>query len=353
MNNRERFLSVLNFEKPDEFPVMEYMGFWPEVKGVWRGQGLESDCDLFEHFGLMRQREIPIDFNFVPAFEKKIIEETAEHMVLLDVDGCTKKIEKNSSAMPHYLEFPIKNRRDFEAVKERLDPLDCDRRYPKGWDNLVEEYKSRDYPLGLLIRGPFAFCRDFMKFEDLMMMVYDDKQLIVDMMNFQVDFIIKLWERAVQDVDVDFVYLGEDMAYKTGPMFSPALCEELLKPLYQKLSDFFKSNRIDNFILDSDGCVLSLLPMFVGSGVTGILPMENAAGMDPVAVRQQYPRLQMIGGVDKLKIAKGTTTIDEEIAKVKKLVVQGGYIPSFDHSVPPVVSYANYCEYMNKLKEVV
>jgi uroporphyrinogen decarboxylase len=352
MTDRERFLSVLNFEKPDVFPVMEFMGYWPEVQPRWSREGLGEEDDIHRHFGLVQPKYIPIEFNFVPPFEVKIIEETQQHIVLRDEAGCTKKIEKGTSAMPHYIEFPIATRGDFEKIKERLNPLDS-HRYPANWDALVKDYKSRTYPLGLLIRGPFAFCRDFMAFEQLMMLPYDDMDLLREMMNFQVEFTLKLWSKAVREVDVDFIYLGEDMAYKTGPMFSPGILNELVAPLYQKLSDFFRSNGIKHFILDSDGCVMQLIPMYIKNGVTGMLPVENAANMDPVEIRREYPRFQMIGGVDKLKIAEGGRAIDDEIAKVKKLVAGGGYIPSFDHSVPPIVSYSNYTTYIHKLKEVL
>jgi hypothetical protein len=353
MNNRERFLSVLNYEKPDVFPLMEFMGFWPEVKSRWINEGLDEKDDLFEHFGLIEPKYVPIDFNFVPPFEKEIIEETDSHLILRDELGCTKKIEKATSAMPHYIEFPIKNRRDFEEIRERLNPFDFVHRYPANWDNLVTEYKTRTYPLGLIIRGPFAFCRDFVAFEQLMMMPYDDMELLRDMMNFQVDFTIKLWSRVVAEVEVDFIYLGEDMAYKNGPMFAPKLLSELVSPLYQKLSNFFKAHGIRNFLLDSDGCVSKLIPMYLASGVTGILPVEVVANIDPLVIRKEFPKLQMIGGVNKLSIIDGGRLIDDEIEKVKILVESGGYIPSFDHSVPPVVSYQNYKTYIAKLKGII
>lgn len=216
-------MSVLQFEKSDVFPVMEFMGYWPEVQPRWSREGLGDVDDIHKHFGLVQPKYIPIEFNFVPPFEVKVIEETQQHIVLRDEAGCTKKIEKGTSAMPHYIEFPIATRGDFEKIKERLNPLDsC--RYPANWDALVKEYKARTYPLGLLIRGPFAFCRDFMAFEQLMMLPYDDMDLLREMMNFQVEFTLKLWSKAVREVDVDFIYLGEDMAYKTGPMFSITVC---------------------------------------------------------------------------------------------------------------------------------
>ena len=350
MNDRERFLSVLNFEQPDVFPFMEFMGFWPEVLTRWREEGLGNSEDIFEHFGLLQYQTIPIDFNFIPPFEEIVVHETEHHITIVDELGCTKKMEKNSSAMPEYIDFPVKGRKDFVAIKERMNALDTDRRYPPDWETLVGEYKRRSYPLGLVIRGPFAFCRDFMKFEHLMLMVYDDISLIRDMMNFQVDFTIDLWGKAVQDVDVDFVSLGEDMACKSGLMFSPSMCDELVRPCYRTLTSFFRDNGVKNILLDSDGNVDKLIPMYIESGITGIWPLENTAGMNPIAIRQEYPQLQMIGGINKLNIAEGGSHIDIEIEKAKTLMRLGGYIPSFDHSVPPIVSYQNYSTYIEQLR---
>jgi len=353
MNNRERFLAVMDFEKPDEFPVMEYMGFWPEVHQAWAADGVKDGENLDERFGLVERHDAPINFNFVPAFEEKILEETEHHILMIDETGCTKKIEKGTSAMPHYIEFVIKSRSDFEAIKERMNGRDYAARYPENWDELVGGYNSRDYLLGLVIRGPFAFCRDFIHFEQLMMLPYDEPDMLKDMMEFQVDFTLKLWEKALQEVTPDYIYLGEDMAYKTGPMFSPSLLKDLVGPLYAKLADFFKSHGVKNFLVDSDGCITDLLPIYVENGVTGVLPMERAAGMDTEKVREAYPKFQMIGGVDKLQIAAGGTAIDAEIEKVGRVVGKGGYIPSFDHSVPPVVSFANYAEYIEKLRKIL
>ncbi len=352
MNNRENFLSVLNFEKPEKFPITEFMGFWPEVKQAWSDKNFISDDEIFDHFDLMKIQYLPIDFNFIPPFEEKIIEESQNHIVMIDEVGCTKKVEKNSSSMPHYLDFPIKNREDFEKIKERLEPLNYPSRCPVNWKTLLDTYKNRSFPLGFIIRGPFAFCRDFVNFQDLMIMVYDDPRLMKDMMNFQTDFIIGLLAETLRDVNFDFLYLGEDMAYKNGPMFSPSLLKEIIKPLYARISHFLTDNGVEHFILDSDGDIRSLIPMFIDAGITAILPMEAAAGVDIMRIRDEYPKLNMIGGVDKLEISKGENKIDEQMKKVEYVIQRGGYIPSFDHSVPPIVSYDNYSLYLEKLRKI-
>jgi uroporphyrinogen decarboxylase len=341
----------MHFEKPDLFPMMEFMGFWPETQAAWGNLPEVLGHDLFKHFGLVQAQVVPVDFNFVPAFEEKILEETDTHLVMIDATGCTKKIEKkdNCSSMPHYIDFPIKGQSDFEAIKERLDGTDHAHRYPDNWSELVDAYAHRDYVLGAVIRGPFAFCRDFVNFEQLMMMAYDDLPLVKEMMSFQVDFTVQLWDKLLKEVRLDYIYVGEDMAYKTGPMFSPAMLNELLRPLYSRLTDFFKGGGVSTIILDSDGDVRSLIDLYVESGFTCILPMERAAGMDPVQIRQQYPELRMIGGVDKQKIAAGGNTMMDELKHAVSVAKTGGYIPCFDHSVPPILSCQDYQNYLEQL----
>ena len=60
--------------------------------------------------------------------------------------------------------------------------------------------------------------------------------------------------------------------------------------------------------------------------------------------------LRIWGGIDKRALVGGTKTIDAELQRVKPLIDEGGYIAMTDHSVPPDVSYANYCYYLKKLQ---
>ena len=39
-----------------------------------------------------------------------------------------------------------------------------------------------------------------------------------------------------------------------------------------------------------------------------------------------------------------------EVDRVMPLIEEGGYIPELDHSVPPGVSWANFCDYIGYLK---
>jgi hypothetical protein len=72
-----------------------------------------------------------------------------------------------------------------------------------------------------------------------------------------------------------------------------------------------------------------------------------------VAVRRKYGKeLRISGGVDKRALAKGPAAIDAELARLKPLIDEGGYIPHTDHSCPPDVSFANFCYYIKRQREV-
>ncbi|MHB1461205.1 MAG: uroporphyrinogen decarboxylase family protein [Armatimonadota bacterium] len=353
MNPRERFNAVMNFQPVDRLPFMEFMQFWPETLDRFYTEGLSRDVDVYSHFGYDPFGWFPVDFGFRPAFVREVLEEDADSRIVRDESGVVKREFKYGSAMPHYIEFPIKNRQDFLDIAKRLDATDP-ARYPADWEGYKASVADREFPMGLVCRGFLAFERDFMDFQDMAVAFAEEPEWIEEMMDFHLDFLMKLWGRVLSECEVDFVLLGEDMAYKNGPMISPSMVRRFMTPRYKILTDFIKSHGCQNIIVDSDGDMRSIIPCFLDGGITGILPMEGMAGVNPVELRKEYPRLQMIGGIDKLVVEKGGDIMRQEVeGKVNFLKQTGGYIPSCDHSVHPGMSYAVYQDYLKTLKRAI
>lgn len=334
-------------EKADDFPATEYMMFWPECYPEYTKKAGTDNLEQF--FGISAPRAVPCYFSAFPPFEEKVLKEDEEHITKINFEGVTCMLEKGTSAMPHYIDFPIKDRATFEEYKKRLDW-----RAPERVGDLkefCEEVKRNDVLTQLTIRGPFAFLRDCINFEDLMYLFVDEPDLIAEMTSFHADFVVGLFGRVFEQFIPDIVYLGEDMAYKTSSMISPAMVEEFIYPAWKKIIDFVKSKGVKIVILDSDGHTMDILPIAIKAGFTATLPLERAADMDGEIVRSKFPTLALIGGVDKLKLARGKEAIDQEVEKAARLYRKGRYIPCCDHSVPPIVSFENYQYYINSLKE--
>ena len=107
-------------------------------------------------------------------------------------------------------------------------------------------------------------------------------------------------------------------------------------------------------MVDSDGNNFSLLSLFAEGGINIFTPCEIAAGMEPLIVREQFPQMALLGGIDKRVLIKGDKKgIKEEImSKVPFLLEQGGYFPSLDHHVPPDVSFESFCYYLEVLRNL-
>ena len=77
-----------------------------------------------------------------------------------------------------------------------------------------------------------------------------------------------------------------------------------MMPNYKKIKAFADAHNIPVFSLDTDGDCSELVPLFMECGINLIFPFEVAAGCDILEYRKKYPKLCIMGGIDKQEIAK-------------------------------------------------
>lgn len=354
MNDRKRFLATMHYESRDRCPWWE-MWYWAETIDVWHGQGLPKDVHLQEYFGVDRRENIGVDLGLVPGFTRKTMEETDEYEVFRRKDGviCRQFKGERAGRMPQWLEFPLKSREDWEKeFKPRLDPSSsC--RYPLFWEEKKRMWKERDYPICMSGGSIFGWIRNWMGLEGIAEALYDDPQWIHEMMDTVADFVVRTISRAVEEVDIDYVNMWEDMGCKSGPLISPKMFQEFMLEPYKKITSCYRSNGIDLIFVDSDGDSGPLIPLWLEGGVNGFYPIERAAGMDPRTLREEHGRkLRLVGGIDKRAMIAGREAVDAELENVYPLMKDGGFIPWCDHLVPPDVPFDNYLYYVKRMKEL-
>lgn len=355
MNARERFHETMRFGSPDRVPYWEIIGFWGQTIERWQDEGMPVDVHIQALFGFDRREVIPINAGMIPPFKAELISEDETHRVERGSDGVVRRtLKREHQSIPQFVEFPIHDRESFRAFKKRFNPR-APVRYPLYWEEYKRNVKDRDYPLGIHAGSVFGWLRNWMGVENIAVALYDDKAWVQEMMEWVTDFIIELITPALEQVPgIDLAYMWEDMCYRAGPLISPKHFKELMVPQYKRITSLLARHGIDIVMLDCDGNVDQLIPLWLEAGVNGTYPLEVAAGEDPVALRKQYGRdLLMCGGIDKRALARDRKAVEQEVyAKVPFLVEAGGWIPSIDHAVPPDVPYANYCYYLELLKKI-
>lgn len=388
MDTRERFLATMAFEPVDRIPCWEW-DYWPEALEQWRMAGAPIRVDRAQTVNPSADQEegafnpwsttllsdvpfapdAPLDFaidpgarriplnSFIyPLFEYRVLEERGDIIIAQDERGHIREDKKGRGSIANIIKPLIASREDWERVKaERLE-LKLEGRLPRNWPALKKGYRRRDYPLA--IGGHSGLCgiyhptRYLMGPVQLLYAFHDDPDLVHDIMNHLSALQIYLFDQVLNEIAVDFCFACEDLGFKNSSFISPAMFREFILPCYRRFTAMLRDHGVKIMIVDSDGYNWKLIPLFMEGGVTGMGPMEVAAGMDVFEIRKAFPKLQIFGGIDKRAMAAGKIAIDAELdRKVPPLLANGGYIPCCDHAVPPDVSWQNFSYYRRRITE--
>ncbi|MHB1346252.1 MAG: uroporphyrinogen decarboxylase family protein [Candidatus Humimicrobiaceae bacterium] len=309
------------------------------------GSGELADKNIINYFNLDSYL-VKFPFDLSPGLPFQLIEDNDDYKIYKDSYGLKKKEGKISAGIPMVIDYPIKNKKDFYKYRDLYDD-DYKKRLPKKWDSLTEQLKNRDFPirLGGAPYGFSFFSRYLMGDVVYMMSMYDDPGFIKEFNEYFLNLLINYWSLILNDVEIDCIFILEDMAYRTGSFISKDMFKEFLAPYYIQLMDFLKQFKIKNVLVDCDGLIDELIPLWIESGITGIFPIE--AVNDVSKIREKYPRLQLMGGIDKKLLFKdgNKKVIDEELERVKTLILKGGYVPHIDHAVSEDVTWENFKYY--------
>lgn len=325
MNPRDRFRSILNFEKPDDrLPMIEWAAWWDKTLDRWKTEGLPEDFnrdDALSYFGLD----------------------------ILDAMGGGPRSESCPSA-PYHGAGIAGDREQYESILPHLFTDDVLDKFKERARELKERHDRGDIVVRLWLDGYFWFPRTIFGIERHMYAFYDQPDLMHRMNEQLSDFNIRVVEELFPIVKPDMVGFAEDMSYNHGPMLSYGLFKEFLTPYYQKTISAIRQHDV-RVLVDSDGDITEMIPWLLEAGIEGVYPLEKQAGVDIASIRDRYPGFLMMGGYDKMVMSQGEEAMRAEFERILPVMRSGGYINSVDHQTPPGVSLENYRIYIDLLNE--
>lgn len=170
-----------------------------------------------------------------------------------------------------------------------------------------------------------------MGFEHFAACLYDDLPLVEEMFD-----LFAGWQARVaanlSALPFDFLWFGDDIAFKTQPYVSPKFFRRLFLPRYRQVAE----NIGKPWIFHSDGNLLPILDDLLSLGMSGLHPIEPAA-MDIELLKQRYGgQVCLVGGIDLDLLSRGTLEeVRTETQRVLKLAAPGGgYIAGSSNSIP-------------------
>jgi uroporphyrinogen decarboxylase len=354
LTNRERMIRTVLGEDIDRLPL-HLWGPWGETIERWRQEGYpQGDTDFGAYFGLDAGfSQVSVNLGYYPEFEHKVLEDRGGTKLIQDRSGSILEIMADHSTIPKIIRPAVSGRQSWEQLKERLDPRSPGR-YPD-WQKEQTRFKASGaaVQIGAYPYGLFGTLRDMMGVEELLVNFYDEPDLIHDMMDYLTGFWLAIYEEAAGHIKIDHIHIWEDMSGKQGPLISPGMFREFMTPNYKRIIAFAKDHDIPIVSVDTDGNMDVMMTVLSEAGINLVMPFEVQAGCDVVAIKKQYPRICLFGGIDKRALTGSRKEIDAEFERVAPLFHQSGYIPGLDHLVHPQISLDNFRYFTEQLKEKV
>jgi hypothetical protein len=351
---REEYLDHMTFRANRRPLFTEIFGPLLGLKEEWEAQGARAGELDFSAFPFRCEKRFAIGVNTglfgTPA--EQVLEDTDEHRITIDGYGRKMRLVKEAATLPLPLDYPVKNWESWERIKPRY--LYHDGRLAAGWLQEAASKQAEGYVLSVGIPGGFDEPRQLMGEEALCMAVYDQPDLIEDMLATISETALIVFDQVTGQLAVDRLFVHEDMAGKSGPLFGPRQVRKFIFPYYRKVWEFMSERGTRLFDQDSDGDMNSVIEVFLDAGVNCMHPMEPAAGMDIVQIREKYgSRLAFYGGIDKHILRRSKEEIVAELEyKVPPMIATGGCVLALDHRIPNGTPLENYRFYIKKIWEL-
>ena len=314
MNVRENTMAILHYEPYDRFPVVHF-GFWGELLQQWRAEGrIESDLRNYVEVRSELERKLGFDFEWVsqyypqrsllPGFAREVLETYPDgKKKIRNSSGLIEIIRDGVVSIPETVGTVFSGREAWEKeYKPRLRPSP-ERQNFAALDGLIARQKEQTYrPVMLEAGSLIGIIRDMLGVEELSYLYADDEELyreIIDTVaEVQYDNVKTALERGLRP---DVAHFWEDICYKNGPLVTPAVFAELVGPHYKRITSLLKAYGCNIVSLDCDGCIDTLLPIWLENGVNTMFPIEVGTWHASIAPwREKYGReLRGVGGMNK------------------------------------------------------
>lgn len=352
---REEFLDHMTFQSNRQPLFTEIFGPLLGLKEEWEEQGAtpeELDFSAFR-YRCEARGYVPVRTGLVGGLPERLIEETEEHRIWIDALGRTMKLPKQTATLALPMDYPVKTMDDWLKIK----PLYTfsEERLAGEWEAKARQHLAADRVLVAGIPGGFDEPRQLMGEEELCVAYYEQPELIHDMLETIGETAFKVLERVTAIVPVDMLSVHEDMAGKSGPLAGPVQIREFIVPYYRRVWDLVQSRGARLFDQDSDGDMNPVIEAFLEAGINCMHPMEPAANMDIVKVREQYGRrLAFYGGIDKHVLRQSKEAIVRELEyKLPPMIKSGGCVLALDHRIPNGTPLENYRFYIKSVWEIL
>ena len=297
MKAKEQFLSALKNEKPMKWMGYAFNAFPPGFPVIWDPVTMIDAANsgtYVDAWGATWRHE-ESDPGAVP--------------IVTDEN----KVIKNLENWREYVVFPDLSNLDWHGVEAQLSGLNRDEQFV-----MIPSFY-----------GPFERLHSLMTFEDALIAMYEEPELVEEIISAITDWKIEAMGHIIDNVQPDIIHSHDDWGSKTALFFSPQKFRDILKPHYTRLYKYIKSR--DVLVQHhSDGFCQGLECDIYEMGadmLQGVLPTNDIQLMK----KNTEGKMLILGGIDNEVVDHADVAEDVIRAEVRRAIdvyaPGGAYLP--------------------------
>jgi len=336
MNAYERCKATLMGEIPDRVAAMEIMIDPKVIMAIMGHNDYMEFCDYIDMDMVMTSTPSSLYRNKAIDNEKGIY-----------VNEWRTVRKKSSEVVSSIIDVPLKSAKDVYdyVAPDPNDPY----RYAQ-LTALVKRFKGQRM-VGMHIHDVFNYPYYLRGMEELFVDMYTQPELVHKLVDISVKHNIALVDRAI-DLGADFILLGDDYGAKDNLLISPEHFRTFFLGGLERIVAFIHEKGAF-CIKHCCGNINIILDDLVKTGIDGLHPLDPSAGMDIIKVKEKYPDITVIGGINCYEPLCTFTVgqVEQEVKQVIQDVAPGGrLIIASSNSIHSDVKAENFIAMQNARK---
>ena len=357
MNNLERFKKAINWEPTDRILTYDFLdnrhilvkyGGYDEsreysfdelidINGkAWKSVGVDITRFVYDPVNHWMGSKITnwIKFLGVSSDNWEVSQTGGTAWISKRPFRTLKELEKH---MPH---MPI-----YEEVRDWYQP---------SMRQIQQALGKYDIVMIGAVEGPITDAYTFMDMELFAEGIYHAPELVAYVMDCTGMFSAHIARAFAEITEVPLLFMGEDIAGTTGPIFNPKFVRKEGLPRWKWITAPIKEKGY-KFLYHTDGRYGNFLPLiFEDLGADGLNPIERNGSNDIFGIRKEYPDKLLFGNVcciHTLPHGSLGDVEDETLELIEKIGPEGGiFIGSSSevHDAVPVENAAKMYQTVHK-----
>ena len=350
MTSVERVQAAIEFKRPDRLPRWDNFETFGDFSDRWRAwKGFGKEVAPKEYYGIDCSMNA---FDEGPFYSRsRDLRQEGEWEVFFDSWGRTIRHKPGETYFLETIETVLEAKTDLDKLV--FDASDEEARYESYVTN-VETERAAGRMAFSKVGG--IYCRSqFMRREDrLLMDMVLDEPFCHALFGRVTDHLTRVALEALRRTDSweTGIWFYDDSANVHAPMFSPAMWEKYLLPLYKKMIGDLRAAGCKHFYLHSDGNITPFIPLMLEAGIEGFNPLEPRSN-NLLELRERYgDRIVFFGGACNTRVLPGgdRSEIEKMVWELAELGRDGGLVAG-SASIGEDVSPRSYEYYIQMLEK--